>query len=234
MPVSASSDRSLVLASPPPPRSRAALRAGLVAAVLVVSPPTEAWVHESLTAHMVQHTVLIGIVGPLVALGSPAPARHFGSGWLAAAVVAHTVVILGWHAPPLFDAAEQARALHILEHLCFFAAAWFLWWVAARAGGSTGWGSGGLAVFVSIFPLTVLGVGLMLSRTTWYEHHDELVDQQIGGAVMWGAAGSLAVTGAVALCVAWVGASGDVPQSSDPGAARAARPVNSGPSSLGS
>lgn len=216
------------LAPPQPPRSRAALRAGLVVGALTVSPPTETWVHGSLTAHMVQHVLLMGVVGPSLALGSPAPSERFGSGWLAAAVVAHTVVILGWHAPPLFDAAEHISPLHALEHLCLVAGAWFLWWVAARAGGTAGWGPGGLAVFISMFPLTVLGVGMMFSRTTWYDHHEGLVDQQVGGAVMWAAGGSLALLGAVGLTVAWVGASGDaLAQPSDSVTEEEANPASS-------
>lgn len=192
----------------PSPRPRTALVLGLVAGAVVVSPPTEAWVHASFTAHMTQHTLLIGVVAPLLALGSPAPTRTLGPGWLAAAVLLHTVLVLGWHAPPLFDAAEHVSVLHAGEHLCFVAGSWALWWVAARAGGPAGWGPGALAVFVSLLPLTVLGVGLLFSSTTWYDHHDDLVDQQIGGVVMWAGGGAFALVGAVVLGVAWIGAGG--------------------------
>jgi putative membrane protein len=181
-----------------------ALGAALAIGALAVSPPVDEWAHTSLTVHMTQHTVLIGLVAPLLALGSPAPPRAWGAGWLGPAVVAHTVLILMWHAPPLFDAAEHNVALHIVEHACFVAAGWALWWTAARAGGPRGWGPGALAVFVSLFPMTVLGVGLLFSRTTWYTHHDDLVDQQVGGVVMWAGGGVLALGGAVAVAVAWI------------------------------
>jgi putative membrane protein len=204
--VTPTSERLIV----PWPRPRTALALGLVTGALVVSPPTEAWVHASFTAHMTQHTLLIGVVAPLLALGSPAPgpARALGPGWLAAAVLLNTVLVLGWHAPPLFDAAEHVSILHAAEHLCLVAGSWALWWVAARAGGPAGWGPGALAVFVSLLPLTVLGVGLLFSSTTWYDHHEDLVDQQTGGVVMWAGGGALALVGALVLGIAWIGAGG--------------------------
>lgn len=188
-----------------------ALWAGLGIGGLIVSPPVESWVSTSLAGHMVQHTVLIGVVAPLVALGAPAPRRKVGPGGLAGAVVLQTVVVLGWHAPPLFDEAEEVPILHSAEHLCLLGGALLLWWMAMRAGGPAGWGPGALAVFVAMVPLTVLGVGMVLARTPWYAHHDDLVDQQIAGVVMWSGGGVLALVGAVILGVSWVAAAGSAP-----------------------
>jgi cytochrome c oxidase assembly factor CtaG len=181
-----------------------ALVAGVVVAVALVAPPTEAWARGSLTDHMVQHVLLIGVAAPLVAVGAPAPRRRRGAGLLAAAVVTQTVAVLAWHAPVLFDAAEAHVAVHALEHLSLFGAAVLLWWAAARAGGPEGWGPGALAVFVAVLPMTVLGLGLLLARTPWYAQHRSLADQQVAGVVMWSVGGVLALVGALALGAAWI------------------------------
>ena len=116
----------------------------------------------------------------------------------------HAVAIWFWHTPYFYMLAVENPWWHLVEHACFLAAGWVLWWTAARAGGPAGWGPGALAVFVSLFPLTVLGFGLLFSRTTWYARHHDLVDQQVGGVVMWAGGGLLALVGAVALAVAWI------------------------------
>ena len=189
---------------------RAALVAGLVVAVALVGPPAEAWAKGSLTAHMAQHVLLIGLAAPLVAVGAPAPRRRWGAALAAVAVVVHTVVVLGWHAPALFDAAEAHVPVHAVEHLSLLAAGTLLWWAAARAGGPEGWGPGALAVFVALLPMTVLGVGMVLAGTPWYELRRQLADQQVAGVVMWAGGGSLALVGALTLGAAWVGRAGRV------------------------
>jgi putative membrane protein len=186
------------------PGNRTALVTGLVLAAIVLSPPIEAWTGRSLAGHMAQHVVLVGGVAPLLALGAPEPARTGGAGLLAAGVAAQTATVIGWHAPPLFDAAEDMTVVHVAEHLCLLAGAWLLWWAAARAGGPAGRGPGALATFVALLPLTVLGVGLVLAGTPWYTAHRDLADQQMAGVVMWAGGGLLALAGALGLGVSWV------------------------------
>jgi cytochrome c oxidase assembly factor CtaG len=192
-----------------PPRRlaghRGALIAGAVVAAAIVAPPTEGWATGSLTAHMSQHVLLIGLAAPLLALGAPAPRSPRGLWLLAVAVLAHTGVVLGWHVPALFDAAEAHDPLHALEHVSLLGAATLLWWSAARAGGPEGWGLGALAVFVTSLPMTVLGLGLLLARTPWYAAHRDLADQQLAGVVMWAGGGMLALAGVLGLGAAWVG-----------------------------
>lgn len=188
----------------PSPGDRRALAAGVVVAALALSPPVEGRVGESLAAHMTQHVVLVGLVAPLLALGSPSATRRRGAGVLAAGALAQTAFVLGWHAPPLFDAAEDVAVVHAAEHLCLTGGAWLLWWAAARAGGPPGWGPGALTVFLALLPLTVLGVGMTFARTPWYDAHRDVSDQQLGGVVMWAGGGLLALAGALALGVAWV------------------------------
>lgn len=158
---------------------------------------------------MAQHMVLIGVAAPLFALGAPAPRRRMRPGpSLVVAVLVQTTVLLAWHAPAAFDAAERWPVLHAVEHLSLLATAAALWWVAIRAGGPTGWGPGALAVFVASFPMTALGLGMMLAQTPWYARHPEVDDQQLAGVVMWSGGGALALVGFLALGLAWVNRAG--------------------------
>ncbi len=93
-----------------------------------------------LTAHMVQHQLLIYPAAILFLLGIPhwmidaalvrpgiRGALRFFTRPLVAALV-FILVISGWHAPFLYSAALSNKAVHILEHIMFFAAALLYWW----------------------------------------------------------------------------------------------------------
>lgn len=93
-----------------------------------------------LSAHMLQHQIIIYPAAILFLLGLP--------DWLVRPVTAQpvlrpllqvltqpvicgvifTAVISGWHLPLLYDWALQNRVVHILEHFTMFGAALFYWW----------------------------------------------------------------------------------------------------------
>ncbi|MET0263649.1 MAG: cytochrome c oxidase assembly protein [Rariglobus sp.] len=93
-----------------------------------------------LSAHMVQHQLIMYVAAVLFLLGLPA--------WLVDPVIAHpslrhvsrfftrplicgliyTLVYSIWHVPALYDWALQNRWVHIAEHVMFFGAALFYWW----------------------------------------------------------------------------------------------------------
>ena len=93
-----------------------------------------------LTAHMVQHMLLMYPAAVLFLLGLPE--------WLVAPLtrtpllcsvlrrLTHPVVcaliyiltLSVWHTPPLYDLALQNKYVHVLEHVMFFVAALFYWW----------------------------------------------------------------------------------------------------------
>jgi cytochrome c oxidase assembly factor CtaG len=187
--------------------TNAALWSAVGIALVAVSPPVDAVTEHHLSAHMVQHVVLIGLVAPLLALGAPAApgSRRLPPGpALAGAVALQTFVLLAWHAPAAFEAAERSALLHPVEHLTLVGSAALLWWVAIKGGGPAGWGPGALAVFLASFPMTALGLGMVLSRTPWYGTYPDVADQQLAGVVMWSGGGLLALVGFLALGVAWV------------------------------
>ncbi len=106
----------------------------------VGSPLDQAGERYLLSAHMLQHQLLIYPAAILFLLGLP--------DWLVRPVTArpglrlvlrvlttplvcgviYTAVLTGWHIPLLYDLALQNRPLHILEHFTMFGAALFYWW----------------------------------------------------------------------------------------------------------
>ena len=109
-------------------RARGCLAAGLVLlAVAIVG--MERVSETSFTWHMVQHTLLIVVAAPLLALGAPAvidrlPPRWqrvaallrgpAWPAWLLLAVALQGAAML-WHVPSVFQAAVENDALHGLE-----------------------------------------------------------------------------------------------------------------------
>src|SRR5205823_3031897 len=97
--------------------------------------------------------------------------------WTAAALVCQVVIVLAWHAPVAFDAARRHDQLHGLEHISMIAGATWFWWLLARTRPRRG--EAVVALFLSTLPMTVLGVGLLLSKTPWYASYRDVTDQQV-------------------------------------------------------
>jgi cytochrome c oxidase assembly factor CtaG len=96
--------------------------------------------HYLLSAHMLQHILLMLVVPPLWLLGIPRDAAQNLLRWriarsiervLRAPVVAWTMgigIIWFWHWPRLFDAALASEPIHIVEHLMLLVSAIIFWW----------------------------------------------------------------------------------------------------------
>ena len=106
-----------------------------------------------LTAHMLQHMVLMMIAPPLVLLGAPLvpmvrglpvfAAREFAGpflNWPLAGRIGRTlthpvcalllmgVAMFAWHTPVLYELALRSPAWHQIEHACFFVTSLIFWW----------------------------------------------------------------------------------------------------------
>ena len=106
----------------------------------VGSPLDQAGERFLLSAHMVQHQLIIYPAAILFLTGLPAwlvshlaarsalrlPFRVFSHPLFCA--VGYTAVISVWHIPALYDLALRERPVHILEHITFFAGALLYWW----------------------------------------------------------------------------------------------------------
>ena len=127
--------------------------AGLASLWLAIASPLDAFGNFLLTAHMIQHLLMMVVAPPLILLGSPQNLllrglprwaardalgpflswrllKRFGRlvthpafCWLAAAVA-----LLAWHIPAAYDLALVSRGWHDLEHACLFGTSLLFWW----------------------------------------------------------------------------------------------------------
>lgn len=112
--------------------------AGGIAAILVAltSPIDELAEQALLSAHMIQHELLLLVAPALIAWGltavldKPSGARH-GAGHPVAGKIAALLMLVNlyvWHWPGLYQAALQSRAVHNAEHLLFLGTGLCFWW----------------------------------------------------------------------------------------------------------
>jgi putative membrane protein len=131
---------------------------GLVALLAAVASPLDGAADVLLSAHMVQHLLLLAVAPPLLILGRPLvvgmqglpeglrrDARRLGRRPAVRAIiraVTHpgfawlllVVVVWGWHVPAAYERAVSHPSLHALEHGTFLAAALLFWWPALEPG----------------------------------------------------------------------------------------------------
>jgi putative membrane protein len=125
-----------------PVGSAVCFHAGVAVAYLAVGSPLDQ-IGEAflLSAHMLQHMLLIYVAAPLIVLGLP-PAML--DTFLRAhpqlttvlrrlvhpvtAGLGFTAIFIFWHFPEFYEAALRSRPLHILEHWSMFIPALFMVW----------------------------------------------------------------------------------------------------------
>jgi len=130
---------------------------GLAILWLATASPLDGFADVLLTAHMVEHLLLMSAVpmlllygAPVVPLlrGLPAPLMRWVAGpllrirllrrfahWLvspAIAWLAMNIAYLAWHVPAAYDLALENEALHGVEHLCFLFTSLLFWWTIFR------------------------------------------------------------------------------------------------------
>jgi putative membrane protein len=128
--------------------------AGLLTLWIALASPIDALDDFLLSAHMIQHLILMSVAPPLMMLGAPVvpllrglprwlirkPLHPFFSSRPLQKILhafTHPVVIwiaanaayLGWHVPAAFELTFQSEGIHDLEHACFFLTSVGFWWV---------------------------------------------------------------------------------------------------------
>jgi putative membrane protein len=125
---------------------------GLLSIWIATASSLAALDHEMLTAHMVQHLLLMTLAPPLILFGlpqkplahhlllrfsqvvgrplQPEPVQQFASVvtrpaicWLAAAAA-----LVVWHIPSVFMLGLRSQMWHSVEQLCFLASGLLFWW----------------------------------------------------------------------------------------------------------
>jgi len=159
------------------------------------------------TVHMFQHVLLGFVAPPLMLLGlSPRMAgfvvRVPGVRALTEPVPAQVIaglVMIVWHAPPLYDATLRVDWLHLLEHLMFIASGAVLYWpiidaTAQHARWRMSAGAQLVYMLIATLPQDGVALALIFSRVPFYEFYAHaprlyagytpLIDQTIAGAVL--------------------------------------------------
>jgi cytochrome c oxidase assembly factor CtaG len=130
---------------------------GLAAVWVAIASPLDAFSGLLLSAHMVQHLLLLSVAPLLLLLGAPLlpflrglprkfardgvgpflvwPALRRAAQWLTHPVscwVVMAITLCAWHMPPAFDLALRSPAWHKAEHACFLGAGLLFWWPVVR------------------------------------------------------------------------------------------------------
>ena|SRR6202035_667992 len=170
---------------------------GLLSLWIAVASPLADMDHHLLTAHMVQHLLLMTVAAPLIVLGASDRLKGFGGTlihplfcWLAG-----TAVVIGWHVPTLFELGMRSKGWHEFEQATFLAAGLLFWWpvVQPSLARMPRW-SVPLYLFLATLPCDALSAFLTFCGRVVYPHYlsaprafdlSPLADQELAGALMW-------------------------------------------------
>ena len=130
---------------------------GLMVLWLAIGSPMDGFADALLSAHMVEHLLLMSIVPPMLLWGLPVVpllrglpkvVRLYVAGpiirtpllnrlghWLVTPLVAWlamNVSFLAWHVPTAYDFALEHEGWHDVEHVCFLFTSLLFWWCIIR------------------------------------------------------------------------------------------------------
>ena len=134
-----------------------AFLSGLTILWLAIGSPMDGLADALLSAHMVEHLLLMSFVPPLVLLGDPQvpmlrglprilTVRVLGPLFRMRALralgrflvkppvawLAMNLLFLGWHIPSAYDFALEHEGWHDFEHICFLGSSILFWWPLIR------------------------------------------------------------------------------------------------------
>jgi putative membrane protein len=172
-----------------------AFAGGWLALLVALVSPLDAAGGRLLSAHLVQHQLLMVIAAPLLVMGRPLSAWSWAfepptRQWLAAAssarawkacrqlltdpVVAwglQVVALWGWHLPDLFNAALRHEGWQLVQHATLLASA-LLFWCTVLGSGARATRGAGIAVaslVTTLLQTAALGALLSAAAVPWYE-----------------------------------------------------------------
>jgi cytochrome c oxidase assembly factor CtaG len=185
-------------------------------AALALAPPMGALTHRSFAVHMVQHELFVFVIPPFLLLFAralprarkAAQGRIFNTLSHPIPALSISAGVLGiWHLPRLYDAALKSEGVHILQHASLFLA-FLLFWLplVGTTPSALKTNLGRVSYIVAgAMPATALGAFLSSHGSVLYSYArvrdpllPPLLDQQLGGAIMW-FSGPIIVTVAAAL-----------------------------------
>jgi putative membrane protein len=181
----------------------------LVIYVSLASPLHDLSERYLFTAHMVQHLLLTLVAPPLILLGIPkwmlSPLLRprlvrSVAAWVTQPLVAFIVFNVAFamsHVPVVYEVSLSSHGAHVVEHLIFMGTAVLMWWPILSPAVELpriAYPLQILYVFFQTVPSSAVGALITLSEQPLYRTYaaaprildiSPLVDQQIGGALMW-------------------------------------------------
>jgi putative membrane protein len=173
---------------------------GLACLAVAIASPLEEAADRLLSAHMVQHILLLTVAPALLLLGEPllpllrglpyvvrrslvAPLLRRRSLRAAAHALVHplaalllsSVIFWSWHLPALYQLALRVPALHLVEHASFFAAGFVFWYPVVRPWpGRPRWPSGAMIPYLLAADVqnTLLAAVLTFSDRVLYPFYE--------------------------------------------------------------
>jgi putative membrane protein len=163
--------------------------------------PLPAMSRTAFSAHMVLHLGIVALAAPLLAIGLFRAGfrldglKNLGA-WTVIAFLFEMVVVWGWHAPSLHEAAARNLWVFMLQQISFLAVGMAVWLLgfATRSVGAIALAI--LGFFLTFIHMTMLGMLLILAPALIYPADlclgafgfEQLDDQRFGGILMagWG------------------------------------------------
>jgi putative membrane protein len=202
-------------------------------ALALISPLDELADHYLFTAHMLQHLLLLLVVPILFLYGLPDGAFEALMrieiirgiiGKVARPLPAFLISVAAlwaWHTPSIYEAALRNEALHAVEHLSFLGSATLFWWPIVRPT-TYPWPIPALFQLVYLFGAalssTLLAALISFATVVLYPTYAQpgpyallremlgispLMDQQMGGLMMWVAGAGWYVGAAAVIFLQW-------------------------------
>ena len=200
-----------------------AFLSGLAVLAIALMSPIDILSGELFFMHMIQHLLIVAVAAPLLWLADPFPFFMWGLpaglrkevGRLLSrdSAVRHALrivtqpglvclafvsVVLAWHDPQLYGAAQGNSIVHDLEHISYFVVAMAYWWLVIGAAPhirprlSRGMRVG---MLLAVMPaMALLGIVIAMSTNPIYPYYEDrprlwglsvMQDQMLSGIIMW-------------------------------------------------
>ncbi|MEX6506770.1 cytochrome c oxidase assembly protein [Jiella sp. M17.18] len=165
------------------------------------SSPLVPLARRAFSPHMMLHLSVVTIASPLIAIGALriALVERVLRPTVATALAASgfdLVVVWGWHAPILHDAAARHTPVFVFQQASFLAAGLLVWGLSFAGRTRRDAGLGAMATAMTFMHMSMLGVLLSIAPHLLYSPDvcqgafgfTRLADQRLGGALMavWG------------------------------------------------
>jgi len=175
---------------------------GLSSLWIALASPVDTFDGFLLTAHMLQHMMLMMVAPPLILLGAPVvpmvrglpvfAAREFAGpllNWRVACRVGNALtrpvvalllmggVMFAWHTPRLYELALASNSWHQVEHACFFLVSLIFWWPVVQPWpGRSHWPRWAMVPYLLIADLqnTTLSAILVFSDKVIYPSYEKV------------------------------------------------------------